>query len=233
MNRPWMPLYVADYLADTGHLSTLEHGAYMLLIMHYWQNGRLPTDDPQLARICRLSKASWAGIRETMEALFDEGWHHKRIDAELAKACEADAKRSAAGKAGASARYANRNSNRIANAGQSDGYARARHFHNTKQEGDSSSTSETSGITPIGKNGKEPYAFECGVVRLNQRDLDRWIEAFPHVAVKAELTGAEPWLARQASWFNAGASMLAKKEREATAPREPELPPEDPRLVGF
>ena len=87
MARPWMPLYVADYLADTGHLRTIEHGAYLLLIMHYWQNGSLPhSDEAQLARIARMTPKEWSGSRATLAAMFGEDWGHKRIDQELAKA---------------------------------------------------------------------------------------------------------------------------------------------------
>lgn len=108
MSCPWMPFYVATYIADTGHLSTLEHGAYMLLIMHYWQKGGLPDDDAQLARICRMPASDWSAIRDTIAAFFDGKWHHKRIASELAKAEQVISKRSAAGKAGASARYSKR-----------------------------------------------------------------------------------------------------------------------------
>lgn len=87
MSAPaWMPLYIADYLADTGHLSTVEHGAYLLLIMHYWQNSGLPNDDRKLARICRLSLKQWQAIRSTIAELFGDEWRHGRIEAELAKA---------------------------------------------------------------------------------------------------------------------------------------------------
>lgn len=86
MTQPWMPLYVADYLADTRRLSTLEHGAYLLLIMDYWRNGGLPADDRDLARIAGLSAKAWSAMRAKIAALFQDGWRHKRIDAEMAKA---------------------------------------------------------------------------------------------------------------------------------------------------
>lgn len=95
-NRAWMPLYLDDYLADTGHLSTLEHGAYLLLIMHYWRNGGLPDDERMIARIARLTKDEWAESRDVLGSMFGDGWTHKRIDAELTKADEIIAKRKAA-----------------------------------------------------------------------------------------------------------------------------------------
>ncbi|MBY5465266.1 YdaU family protein [Rhizobium leguminosarum] len=95
-NRAWMPLHIADYLADTGHLTATEHGAYLLLIMHYWQNGRLPENERVIARIAKLTPEQWDESRDMLAMLFGPGWTHKRIDAELSKADEIIEKRRAA-----------------------------------------------------------------------------------------------------------------------------------------
>jgi len=95
-----MPLYVGRYLADTGHLTTVQHGAYMLLLMHYWCNGPLPDDDGMLAAISRLDAKLWRKavgpvIRQFFR-LVDGRLHQKRADAELTKAKDISGKRRAA-----------------------------------------------------------------------------------------------------------------------------------------
>lgn len=84
--RPWMPLNVDDYMADTLHLSAAEHGAYLLLIMRYWKDGGLPDDDRMVQRFSRLSNEQWAESRDVLASFFEPGWKHKRIDAEIEKA---------------------------------------------------------------------------------------------------------------------------------------------------
>jgi len=101
-NDLWMPLNVGDYLADTGHLSTTQHGAYMLLIMHYWRKRGLPSSDRELAAIAKLTLRNWLNMRETIQAFFFDGWRHKRIEIELKKRMEVSEKRAAAGSRGGS-----------------------------------------------------------------------------------------------------------------------------------
>lgn len=81
--RPFIPLYIPDYRADTAHLSTEQHGAYLLLIFHYWAKGGLPGDDESLARIAGLPLARWRQHRATIAAFFSANWKHKRIEFEL------------------------------------------------------------------------------------------------------------------------------------------------------
>jgi len=96
----WMPLNVGDYLADTGHLTTTQHGAYLLLLMHYWRKRELPDDDKQLAAIAKLPLRIWLDMKETLQAFFHDGWRHKRVEAEIQKRVEVSNKRAAAGAKG-------------------------------------------------------------------------------------------------------------------------------------
>jgi len=104
MSRPWMAFYPADYLADTGHLTLAEHGAYLLLIFHYWNKGSLPTDERQLARIVRASPDEWAQMRDVISEFFTEDWRHKRIEKEIARSELRYAQRLEASRRGVEAR---------------------------------------------------------------------------------------------------------------------------------
>lgn len=166
----WMPLYVADYLGDTGHLSTVEHGAYLLLMMHYWQHGALPDDDRKLSRICRMTPDEWADIRDTISEFFDPGWVHKRIDAELEKAEDVISKRRAAGKAGAIARYGKGKASAIANAKASAIANAKRSPKQTDQQTDSQSQSQSQSPSSPSKEGSEKDISS---------EFARWYAAYP------------------------------------------------------
>lgn len=88
--NPWMPFYVSDYLADTMRFSTVEHGAYILLIIDYWRNGAPPPDDEKtLLSITKLrGRDSKRCLKTVLDkfTLVDGHWTHKRIDEELEKA---------------------------------------------------------------------------------------------------------------------------------------------------
>jgi len=97
-SRPWMPFYIADYLKDTRRLSTIEHGAYLLLIMEYWTAGELPDNDEQLRRITGMTTKEWRRSKSHLQSFFFDGWRHKRLDMELARSAEISSKRSASAK---------------------------------------------------------------------------------------------------------------------------------------
>lgn len=117
---PFMPLYIADYMADTAHLTTVEHGAYLLLIMTYWQRGEaLPDDDKKLSRIAGLQGRNWKRVRAEIEPFFefrDNKWVHQRIEKQLTLMRCQSRSNSLNGKKGGQARARNSLSENEANA---------------------------------------------------------------------------------------------------------------------
>ena len=120
MSAPFMQLYVADYLGDTRHLTTEQHGAYLLLLMTMWRSdGELPNDDRKLARIAGCTGSRWTKIKDDVLAFFDvEGaaLTNKRLKLELEKASEKSIKRAEAGTRGGEAKARKTKGSAVANA---------------------------------------------------------------------------------------------------------------------
>ncbi|GKW27806.1 DUF1376 domain-containing protein [Pectobacterium brasiliense] len=103
---PYMQLYIADYLADTMHLSTEEHGAYLLLMFNYWQTGK-PIPKNRLAKIARMGNERWISVESSLKEFFNDNgveWVHERIDRDLDAVRMSLEQKSAAGRASAEAR---------------------------------------------------------------------------------------------------------------------------------
>jgi uncharacterized protein YdaU (DUF1376 family) len=166
--RAWMPLYVGDYLGDTGHLNTTQHGAYLLLMMHYWKKGELPNDDKQLAAITKLPLRLWLDSRETIQAFFYDGWCHKRIDDELYKMQEKTNKRAAAGSKGGTQATINRwrHKAEAAMLKQTNSNATAMHNHSH-----SPSKKEEEGLAK-GKGEKPPITASPELAAIMARKLN-------------------------------------------------------------
>jgi len=105
--RPFMQLYVSDFVGDTLQLSTEQIGAYMLILMAMWNaGGRLPNDDAKLARVARLSLKRWRAISADLLTFFEREAGeigHKRLTRELHKAQGKSEARAAAGARGGTA----------------------------------------------------------------------------------------------------------------------------------
>lgn len=105
----WMPLWIGAYLADTLTFTTVQHGAYLLLLMAYWrERAPLPDDDDELAAIAKLSRSEWMKLRPKLARKFkvaDGVWWHKRVEHEMAEADRRSKKASEKASRAAQARW--------------------------------------------------------------------------------------------------------------------------------
>jgi uncharacterized protein YdaU (DUF1376 family) len=86
-----MSLYTDAYLADTTHLSTEQHGAYLLLLVAMWRAGGKLSDDPSfLQRVTKVSPKRWDRMWEEIGHFFvadgKGSISQKRLRAEYVKA---------------------------------------------------------------------------------------------------------------------------------------------------
>lgn len=190
MSMAWTAFYWRDYIANTGHLSLQEHGAYLLLMAHYYMTGNpIPANAEQVHRICRCTTDAERAAADSVLAQFfieqDGEHHHERIDDELKKSNEISEKR-----ANAARMKKQLSSKSSANAG-----ANAEQKHTQPQpqpqekieEGDKSPSSARS----------EKVEFDAHRGKFNnitEQQLDLWRAAYPAVQIETELNKMAAWL---------------------------------------
>lgn len=118
--RPFMQLYVSDFVGDTLLLSTEHIGAYLLLLIALWNaDGKLPADEVKLARVARLSVKKWRSVAADLLPFFevnDGVLTHHRLTKELQKSAAQSNSRAAAGAKGGTANALKYNKPVVANA---------------------------------------------------------------------------------------------------------------------
>lgn len=107
----WYAHYPGDYGRDTAHLSLVQHGAYRLLLDHYYSTAApLPSDVTALHRICRaFDQSEKDAVNSVLSGFFElraDGYHNNRADLELARRAEQHERLSNSGKRGAVKRWA-------------------------------------------------------------------------------------------------------------------------------
>lgn len=126
MSRAWIAFYMGDYQKDTNRLTTLEHGAYFLLLQECWTHGNVPIEPADRAAVAKMPLKDWLKIAPKVDPYFETDGTNKRATYEIEKAETIRTKRALAGSRGGTnsgRAYAIRKGNeskREANAQQND-----------------------------------------------------------------------------------------------------------------
>lgn len=75
---------IGDYARDTGHLTVIEHGLYMLLLDWYYLNER-PITDREVTRLSRGHRDEALTVLCEFFKETEDGWVHSYADREIAK----------------------------------------------------------------------------------------------------------------------------------------------------
>ena len=114
MADQYYPFFPGDYLRDTQDLSLTEHGAYLILLSHYYCHEGLPSSKSRLYRICKaLTDEEKEAIDTVRERYFKDDGNgnliNKRAEKEIKKRKEFLEEQSRKGKLSAMKRGGNFN----------------------------------------------------------------------------------------------------------------------------
>jgi uncharacterized protein YdaU (DUF1376 family) len=215
---PAMPLWTDAYLADTSHLTTTEHGAYLLLLMVAWRthDKRLPDDDKKLARYARVTPGQWARLKPVLQEFFkvkDGYWTQGRLTDEAEAVRQHRERQSKAGKASALKRKG-----RHSTAVQPNGNQEATPYsystpNNISPKGDCASGDAlkpdhvaekwneiAGGIGLPCIRGLTPERRQLVRARIAQYSVDDFVAVFGKVAGSPFLRGEKNWKGATFDW---------------------------------
>lgn len=182
---PYLPLWTDAYLADTKHLTTAEHGAYLLLLMTAWRTPgcSLPDDDAFLGRVSGDPR-NWPRYKAAVMAFWrkraDGRWEQKRLLGEYESASARRAQASSAGRASALKRQQTNSTDVAHPLVLESNHTKAI----TKEVKKELNSYMLGGGEAVKKNGAHRVDFS----RPENRD------AFANGKVAAQIGGAEGWL---------------------------------------
>ena len=199
----FVPLYIRDYRADTGHLTLEQHGAYLLLLMEQWEKGSIANDDYALRKIL-LGNTATEDVKMVLLEFFDtteEGLVQPRLKSEREKASEI---------------Y-----NRKANAAREVAQKRcepnpSKRKRITKRKNNVDKLSST----PV------QYKFEGSVIKLTDKDFDGFLELFPLIDLLSELKRFDLAFSHEGTknWFmQLQAKLKYQNDKKAQEQKEPKL----------
>lgn len=195
--RPFMQLYVSDFVGDTLLLSTEHIGAYLLLLIALWNaDGVLPADDVKLARVARMTVKKWKSVSSEILHFFivENGeLTHNRLTKELHKSERQSELRAAAGSRGGAATALKNKGSRPAIA-RAKGAARPQHLPEPyKKEGnlDLKGGDETDGLVQLDRWADEALFHACEALMEITVPEYQQKKSFPaHIVIEARKVAA-------------------------------------------
>lgn len=203
----YFKFWIGDYQRDTGTLSPLEHGIYVLMLVHYYGTEKpLPFGKD----LYRLLRADTKPERRAVDVISGRYWEintegliNRRALLEIHRAAQIKAQNKEIGKLGGR-RKADRSvtqplTERLPNANPNHSHS---HSHNQEKK-------------VVGADA--PYAFDGKIIRLTHQDFAKWRKVYHAIPdLPAELEVADAYYADQPTLKNWYFSVSRWLNREHT-----------------
>lgn len=219
----WYKRHALDALEGMANMTLEESGAYSkVLDLIYLNDGNLRDDAAYLCRWLNCDRRVWSRLRARLIelgklSLADGILVNRRAANEVAKTV---ATRAASVQLGRQGGLKTQQNNRLA-----QGSAIAKEIEDKKKEKEK----EDVGVSDSAREPEpEPiatasrYRYAGSIIKLNERDFNRWQKSFPNLDLDAHLTGLDAWLSgeeatdrQRKNWFNVVPNALCKRQQAA------------------